>query len=84
VTTANQSDSAYKLVVDTLSELGISLSGISRVFLLRDRRLVGQRFLCDGAQALWMTDNRSIDFYNPDGELIKTVAFDPPDEQEAA
>lgn len=42
-------------VLDGISGLGVPAPAISRTaFLIRDGYCVGQRFFCDGIQAVWL------------------------------
>jgi hypothetical protein len=85
VDTCSPSDSVYRRVVDTLATLGIpGSSRMSRVVLLRKRQLVGQRFRCEGGQAVWLIDKNTIDFFDGDGNLLTTVTLGEAGDQKAA
>jgi hypothetical protein len=46
---------------------------MTRAVLLKDRFFVGQRFRCEGFQAVWMAGGSVVEFYDEAGELLKTV-----------
>ncbi len=72
----SQADAVYKLVVQGFAELGASDPRcISRSFLLRDLCYAGQRYRCEGWQAVWLVDENSIDFYDAAGNPVKTLTL---------
>jgi len=73
-------------VLDCVSGLGIPDPVITRTaFMIRDGYCVGQRFLFDGIQAVWLMAENVIRFYGDDGELLKTIEIGwEPSEKKAA
>ena len=66
--------SIRQAVIDTASELGVPEPAIFRmVVLTRDGYCVGQRFLFDGVQAVWLMTESIIRFFTDDGALLETV-----------
>ena len=58
----------------TFAELGATDPALmTRTILLKDRFLVGQRFRCEGFQAIWMAGGNTVEFYDEAGELLRTV-----------
>ncbi len=67
----------HQLVLDGFAELGIPTPcSITRSLLICDRQLVGQRFCCEGGQALWRAAQSVLEFYDLRGQLRKTVPVD--------
>ena len=61
-------------VIDAASELGHSEPAITKtVVLTHGGYFVGQRFLFDGLQAIWLMAESVIRFFADDGSLLKTV-----------
>jgi len=72
-----QVEAVYALTSAGFAELGISdPNRFHRTFLLRDMQYAGQRFHCDGWQAVWLLGGHSIDFYDEEGRLVKTLPVD--------
>jgi hypothetical protein len=71
---ATQVDAVYELAVTGFAELGASdPKRISRSFLLQKMCYAGQRYRCEGWQAVWLVDENSIDFYDAAGNPVKTL-----------
>ena len=69
----------------TFAELGATdPASMTRTVLLKDRFLVGQRFRCEGFQAVWMAGGNTVEFYDEAGELLKTVELQSTVEKMAA
>jgi len=61
----------------TFAELGATdPASTTRTILLKDCFLVGQRFRCEGFQAVWMAGGSVVEFYDEAGELLKTVSLE--------
>ena len=59
-----------------LSELGMpDLRGHSTTLLIRDGYYVGRRLTFDGVQAVWLTAENLLRFYDEDGRLLKSVGI---------
>lgn len=72
-----QVEAVYALTSEGFAELGISdPNRVHRTFLLRDMQYAGQRFDCDGWQAVWLLGGHSVDFYDEEGRLVKTLPLD--------
>ena len=76
-------DLISQLLAQTFSELGATGS-VVRSFLLRDRQYVGQRFRCDGFQAVLLAGGGEISFYDEGGTLLRTVRLEDTDKKSAA
>ena len=69
----------------TFLELGATdPASMTRAVLLKDRFFVGQRFRCEGFQAVWMAGGNTVEFYDKTGELLKTVCLEEADKKIAA
>ena len=72
-------------LVQTFAELGATdPASMTRTVLLKDRFFVGQRFWCEGFQAVWLAGGSVVDIYDETGELLKTVALQSTVEKKAA
>ena len=72
-------------LVQTFAELGATdPASTTRTVLLKDRYFVGQRFRCEGFQAVWLAGGSVVEFYDETGELLKTVEFQSTVEKKAA
>ena len=58
----------------TFAELRAS-GPIIRSILIQDRYAVGQRFCCDGFQAVQLAASNEIAFYDQEGTLLATTSF---------
>jgi hypothetical protein len=78
-----QPNSVHELVAKTFSELGVT-GPVIHTILLRDCRFGGDKFRCEGLQAVWAADSDSIEFYSEEEKmkLLKTVVI--PAEEAAA
>jgi hypothetical protein len=71
------SASMHDLVAATLTELGvIAPSPMIQTILMHDGYFVGHKLRYDGGHAIWLADGRTIEFYDENGELLKTLVFD--------
>jgi hypothetical protein len=67
-----------------LSELGMPDRVCrSTTFLIRDGHCIGQRFLFDEVQAVWLIAENVVHFYDENGRVLKSVEVSVA-EQEAA
>jgi hypothetical protein len=73
VRSMDQPKSLHDLVMATLTEMGICPASLSRTFLLRDRRFVGQKYSYDGGWVIWLAEENAIKVYAKGGTLLKTV-----------
>ena len=55
-----------------------------RTFLLCDREFIGQRFRCEGFQAVLLAGSGVVEFYDQAGKLLKTVSLKETDKKSAA
>jgi hypothetical protein len=76
-------DLVDQLLTKTFAELGATGS-VVRTFLLHDRQFVGQKFRCDGFQALMLAGKGEIEFYDEGGVLLKTVSLEETEKKAAA
>ena len=76
-------DLLNQLLARTFAELGATGS-VVRTFLLHDRQFIGQKFRCEGFQAVLPAGKDEIEFYDHAGELLKTVRLEETDKKVAA
>ena len=68
--------SIHDLLTATLSELGLPApTNVIQTMLLKDRYFVGQKFRYDGGWAVVRADGSTIELFDEQGTLLKTVAF---------
>lgn len=74
------------LVIATgLSELGMpDLVCRSTTYLIRDGHCVGERFLFEGIQAVWLIAENVVQFYDESGRILKSVQVVAARREEAA
>ncbi len=72
-----------QILSKTFAESGAT-GPIVRTILLRDRQFVGQRFRCEGFQAVLLAGKGEIEFYDEAGELLKTVRSEETEKKAAA
>ena len=64
------SGSIEQIIQQALGELGFANPVVrGHAFLLRDRQLVGRRFCFDGVEAVWLSAEGQIKFYDEQGRL---------------
>ncbi len=76
-------DLLNQLLARTFAELGATGS-VVRTFLLHDRQFVGQKFRCEGFQAVLLAGKDEIEFYDEAGVLLKTVRLEETEKKSAA
>ena len=71
------SASIHDLVTATLTELGLPApSNMIQTMLMKDRYFVGHKFRYDGGYSVWREGSNTIEFYDEDGNLLKTVILE--------
>jgi hypothetical protein len=69
--------SIYDRVAATLSELGLPApANFIQTLLMQDRQFVGWKFRYDGGYAMLLASGNTMEFYDEQGQLLKTVALD--------
>ena len=69
-------EAVYEVVVKGFADLGASSpQTASRSLLLREGHFAGQRFRCDGFQAVWWLGGDAVEFYDATGNLVKTLTL---------
>ena len=64
-------------VATTLSELGLPApTNIIQTMLMKDRYFVGWKFRYDGGYTIMRAGANTIEFYDEQGMLLKTVALE--------
>ena len=67
----------YQIVERAFTALGVAdPQAIRRAILLRDCRITGYRFQCDGLQAICVLGQPSIAFYDRQQQLLQTIPLD--------
>ncbi len=66
-------DLISQLLEQTFAELGAT-GPMVRTILLRDRQFVGQKFRCEGFQAVLLAGEKEIEFHDQAGVLLKMGA----------
>jgi hypothetical protein len=70
--------SIHELVAATLSELGLPApTDIIQTLLTKDGYFVGWKFRYDGGYAIQQAGSNTIEFYDEQGNLLKTVTAEP-------
>jgi hypothetical protein len=70
--------SIQDLLTATLTELGLPApTSVIETLLLKDRYFVGQKFRYDGGWAVMREGSNTIEFFDEQGTLLKTVALKP-------
>lgn len=73
----DQSNAIHDLVTGALAELGMpSPSTIIQTMLMHDGYFVGWKFRYDGGHAIWVPGGSTIELYDDQGTLLKTVALE--------
>ncbi|MGA2618148.1 MAG: hypothetical protein ABSF26_11095 [Thermoguttaceae bacterium] len=82
----DQSAHIPELVTATLSELGLcpAPATLIRTFALMEGRRVAHKFRYDTGYAVWTVDRGVVDFYDADGNPLRTVALKPAKGERAA
>ncbi len=76
MTDATQAKAVYELVASGFAELGTSdPRRINRSVLLKNLRYAGQTFRCEQWRALWLAGGESVEFYDAEGKLVKTLTL---------
>ncbi len=69
--------SIHDLVAATLAELGLPApTDFIQTMLMKDRYFVGWKFRYDGGYAVLRAGANTIEFYNEDGTLLKSVGLE--------
>ena len=76
-------DLMNQILSKTFVELGAT-GPMIRSVLLKDRYFVGQKFRCDGFQAVLLAGGGVVEFYDQAGMLLKTVSLAETDKKAAA
>ena len=75
----------HQAIAAGLYELGMpGLTSRSTTFLVRDGHCVGQRFLFDELQAVWLIAENVIQFYDENGRMLRSVKVKVARREEAA
>ena len=75
----------HKAIAAGLSELGMpDLACRSTTYLVRDGDCVGQRFLFDEVQAVWLIAQNVVQFQDDEGRILKSVQVESARRQDAA
>jgi hypothetical protein len=75
----------HQAIAAGLSELGMpDLVCRSTTLLVRDGHCVGQRFLFDGVQAVWLIAENVVHLYDENGRVLKSVEVGAARQEEAA
>ena len=67
------SASVYHAVIAVIREMGIEDTSLVRTVLMRDNRFVGQKYYYTGGYAICMAGSDTVQFYDDDGKLLRTV-----------
>ncbi|MHC4405588.1 MAG: hypothetical protein ACYTG0_38575 [Planctomycetota bacterium] len=75
----------YQLVVDGFRALGAADSeSVRKTFLLRENDFLGEKYQCDGMQAVWLVGEDTVRFYDEHGTLLNTTTLDEQQTKKAA
>ena len=82
---ASEPAQLHQTFAEALSELGLpELQCRSTSFLIQDGYCTGQRFLFDGIEALWLTAEDVVHFYDENGGILKGVGVGTVERRKAA
>ena len=83
-----QNDAVRRLVIKTFVDLGTehsSLWDLEETISIDEGRVVARSYLLDHLFAMWLIDVGIVQFYDADGNMMRTVSlFDPVDARMAA
>ena len=69
--------SIHDVLTATLSGLGLPApANVIETFLLKNRYFVGQKFRYNGGYAVALADGSTVEFFDEQGTLLKTVALE--------
>ena len=69
--------SIHELVVSTLAELGLPVpTNFLKTMLMQDGYFVGWKFRYDGGYAILHASRNTMEFYDGQGTLLKTVGME--------
>ena len=70
-------ESVQDAVVATLKEMGLrpAPGTLPCTFALSEGRLVAQKFFYEGGYAVWETGRGTVNFYDEDGGLLRSVGI---------
>ena len=75
----------HEAIAAGLCELGMpDLPCRTTAFLVRDGHCVGQRFLFDGVQAVWLIAENVVQFYDENGRMLTSMEVGAAEDQRAA
>jgi hypothetical protein len=75
----------HQTIAAALSELGLPEQPCrSTSFLIQNGYCTGQRFLFDGIEAIWLIAENTIQFYDENGRLLKSVSVGTVEDRKAA
>ena len=78
-------DFLHQLLAKTFAELGATdPASVIRTLLLKDRYFAGQKFRCGAFEAVLLTGEHEIKFYDESGTLLKTISVESQVQQKAA
>jgi len=73
---STQPDQVFRRVTAVFSELGATCPTlVTCTTLLQDQQFAGRRFRCGNLSAVWSTASGQIEFYAPDGALLRVVTL---------
>jgi hypothetical protein len=79
-----ETDALRKTVAAAFAVLGAETNApFIRTLLLKDRFFVGHCFRCGGFRAIWKPNSDAVEFFDADGQLLRTVSL-PKEEKRAA
>ena len=77
-------DPLHQTIAAGLSQLGMpDLPCRRTTFLIRDGHCVGQRFLFEGIQAIWLIAENVVQFYHENGRMLTSVEVGAAEEEAA-
>ncbi len=65
--------SVYETVIAVIREMGIADTSLVRTILIQDNYFAGRKYYYTGGFAICMAARGVVEFYNDDGELLKTA-----------
>jgi hypothetical protein len=74
----------HDTVAATLAEMGLPVDHSMRTILIRDGYFVGHKYHFDDGWATWQAQTNTVEVYDGNGKLLRTVAMETINEETAA
>jgi len=78
--TSREPKQVQQIVSQTFSELGAKIADsfdLNETLLLHEGHYFARSYRADGLMAMWFVDNGFVQFYDADGNMLRTVNLQP-------